>query len=218
MTLAALVLRPEPGASATAARLRAAGLEARWLPLFETRALGWTVADPAAFDALLLTSGNAVRLAGPGLDALAHLPVVAVGAATASAARSAGLQVAHVGAGDAASAVAGAGAGRLLHLAGRDRVALPDVTAVTVYAAEERTVTRAELVAAATGAVALLHSPRAAGRFAALAGDARTTIRCAALSDAVAEAAGKGWAALATAHAPTDAALVELAARLAIDP
>ena len=66
-----------------------------------------------------------MRLAGSALDPLRHKPVIAVGPATAAAAREAGLSVVLTGTQDAASVVAQArtqGYTRLLHLAGRDRV------------------------------------------------------------------------------------------------
>ena len=56
-----LVLRPEPGASATAGRARTLGLDPVLMPLFEIEPIAWTAPDPAGFDALLLTSANAVR-------------------------------------------------------------------------------------------------------------------------------------------------------------
>jgi uroporphyrinogen-III synthase len=66
------------------------------------------------------------------------------------------------------------------------------------------------------GQVAMLHSPRAAQRFAALATTIdRGAVRLAALSAAVADAAGSGWAERAIAAARDDAALVALARRLA---
>lgn len=216
MSRRCLVLRPEPGAAATVARLEAAGLAAMAMPLFATRAIAWAPPDPADFDALLITSANAIRFAGAGLARLAHLPVVAVGAASAAAAQAAGLVICHTGTGDAASAVAGAAPMRLLHLAGRDRVAVPGVTAVTVYAAEALP-PPAGLATAAQGAVALLHSARAARRLAALI-EMPATTRIAAISAAVAAAAGRGWEAVAVAARPDDAALVAAATTLAIDP
>lgn len=214
MSRRALVLRPEPGASATVARLAAAGLEAVAVPLFAVEPVDWAL-PAGGFDALLLTSANAVRHGGD-LARVRGLPVVAVGAATAAAARAAGLDVRWTGDGDAAAAVALVPAGtRLLHLAGRDRVALDGVAAVTVYESVACHRTREDL-AAAEGGVVLLHSTRAAARFAALAAGLRD-VRVAALSAAVAAAAGTGWAAVAVAARPTDAALVEAAVSLAID-
>ena len=212
----ALVLRPAPGNAATCARLTARGIAAVALPLFAVRPVAWTI--PAeAHDALLLTSANAVRHAGDGLARLAHLPVWAVGEATATAARAAGLRVAGTGADGIADVAARAGTTRLLHLAGRDHVALPGTTQVVVYASEALPRRSAEL-AAAEDAVALLHSPRAARVFAALLPVPPAHVRIAALSDAVAAAAGSGWARCLVADARSDAALVDAAAALAIDP
>lgn len=208
----ALVLRPAPGNARTCAALVAAGAEPVALPLFETVPIAWQLPDAGAFDALLLTSAAAVRHAGDGLFALGALPVVAVGDATATAARAAGLNVTLVGQGDAASVVARAAAWpRLLHLAGRERVAQPGVTAITVYASEALDLPPAAL-GAARGAVVLLHSARAAARFAFLSrAIPRATIRLAALSPAVAAAAGEGWRSVAIAATPDDAALVRVA-------
>jgi uroporphyrinogen-III synthase len=62
-------------------------------------------------------------------------------------------------------------------------------------------------------AVAMVHSPRVAARFAQLAGD-KGAIALAAISAAAAEAAGEGWRSKAVAAAPRDEALLELAAKL----
>ena len=214
MSRRAWVLRPEPGASATVARLKAAGLEAVAVPLFAVVPVPWSL-PPEGADALLLTSANAVRHGGD-LSAVRHLPVAAVGAATAAAARAAGLAVRWTGSGDAMAAAALVPPGlRLLHLAGRDRAAVAGVTAVTAYASEPRDLPADALKDASAGVV-LLHSARAARRFAALAAGL-PDVRVAALSGAVAEAAGSGWARVAVAALPTDAALVATAASLAID-
>lgn len=220
MSRAVAVLRPEPGNAATIARVEAAGLSAIRLPLFDIRAVAWTAPDPADFDALILTSANAPRLAGPGLDAVAHLPVFAVGPATAAAARARGLTVAATGEGDGAEIVATLterGFTRALLLGGRDRrVHTGGVVAeaITVYASDPAPIDPAA-IAALTGNVALLHSARAARRLADLVGHARAAIRIAAISDAVAAAAGPGWADIVAAATPDDAGLVALARRLA---
>ncbi|URW75719.1 uroporphyrinogen-III synthase [Sphingomonas donggukensis] len=200
------VLRPEPGNAATAARLIAAGLTPVRLPLFEVRACDWTPPDPAQFDALLVTSANAIRHGGAGLAALHSLPVRAVGEATATAARAAGFRVESVGTGGVADVPRH---GRLLHLAGREHHALPGVETVVVYASDPLTPDLAPLA----GAIALVHSPRAAARLAALV-TARATITLAAISPAAAAAAGTGWRHVAVAARPSDAALVALAAVL----
>lgn len=193
------------------------------MPLFEVRALPWAVPAERRFDALLLTSAQAVRLAGPGVGTLASLPAIAVGEATGATARAAGLDVRIVGASDAVAAVSAAraaGLGRLLHLAGRERgPAMAGVTAIPVYAAEEVDLAPGSFELAEAG-VALLHSPRAARRFADLADQDRVdrgTVRLAALSPAVLAAAGTGWAKALAADRPDDTALCRSAAILARD-
>ena len=214
----AVVLRPEPGNAQTAARLEGLGIVVQRCPLFAVAPVAWTPPEPSGYDALLLTSANAVRHAGPGLQALSALPVLAVGTATAAAARAAGLTITALGDTDAAAVIDHGrtlGFARLLHLAGRDRTdAVPD--AVTVYASDP-----VELAAAAVQAwtdhLALLHSPRAARRFASLVDQhdvARQQIGIAALSAAVAETAGGGWATRVAADRPDDARLAALAASL----
>ena len=57
-----IVTRADPGGAATVERARALGLDARHLPLFAAHPLEWAVPE-GDFDALLLTSAQAVRLA-----------------------------------------------------------------------------------------------------------------------------------------------------------
>ena len=218
MSREALVLRPEPGNARTAAALRQAGWTVQCLPLFEVTALPWAVPDPARYDALLLTSANAVRHGGSGIDQLRALPVVAVGEATAAAARAAGFRVASVGTSGAAAAVAGAAVagagsiGRLLHLGGRHHVAVPGVEALAVYTSEAVAVPAGAL-AGHGGPTALLHSVRAAKRLDVLAARdevVRGRWSIAALSPAIANAAGEGWGRTLVAQEPSDAALLAL--------
>jgi uroporphyrinogen-III synthase len=61
-------------------------------------------------------------------------------------------------------------------------------------------------------AVALVHSPAAGRRLAAIT--ARERIRIAAISPAAAAACGPGWARCEAASQPSDAALLGLAAKL----
>jgi len=209
-----LVLRPEPGASETLVRAGKLGLDAVSIPLFEVEPLAWEMPDPRMFDGLLLTSANAPRLAGERLNGLAHLPVYAVGDATAEAARNAGLDV--VATGD--SGVDGlldmiAPGVRLLHLAGEDRkvpASAHDVTQIAVY--RSKPVAEPDL-GDNRASIALLHSPRAARRFAELVGD-RASIVIVAISPAAAEAAGGDWESIHVAERPADDALLALAARL----
>ena len=224
MTRPLAILRPAPGDRATLDRVHAAGLAARTMPLFTVGPLAWTPPDPAAFDALVLTSANAVRHGGPGLGTLAQLPVLAVGPQTAAVAAAAGLTVAATGDSDLAALLADQPPHRrLLWLAGRDRTAATHPAlrqVIPVYAASPRALTAAE-AEFLDGAVAMLHSARAAQRLAAELdrhGLPRDTVRIAALSTAIADAAGPGWADLAIAARPDDTALIAAARRLAIDP
>lgn len=215
------VLRPEPGAARTAERARARGLEVLIRPLFEIRPVAWDPPDASGFDALLLTSAAAARHAGRGFETLRRLPVVAVGPETAAAARRAGLAVAAVGNAGAAQALASArarGLDRILHLAGRERMPdAPGVEPVIVYASEPAPVEAGWTRALADGWTALLHSPRAAARLAALVdrdSTPRADVAVAALSPAVLAAAGDGWgSAHAAAHAGDDALLDLVAGR-----
>jgi len=208
-----LILRPEPGAGETAARARALGLEPIVAPLFTVRPLAWSPPDPAGFDAILVTSANAARLAGDGMTPFLGLPCYAVGERTAEAARAAGFADVRIGPSDGAALlerVRGDGAEALLHLGGRDHVPLDGAVHLPVYAADPS----GALPADAGEALALLHSPRAAARLAELAGARRGGMRIAAISAAAAAAAGPGWRSVAIAAAPRDQALLELAAKL----
>ena len=210
-----LVLRPEPGASATVERARERGLEAVAIPLFTVEPVEWEAPEPAGFDGLLLTSANAVRHGGDALAGLRALPVYVVGQATADAARDAGFDIAATGEADIERLLDSIEVDlRLLHPCGADRRE-PDqprqrITPIPVYRANP--VERLDL-AAANGAVALVHSPRAGRRFAELVGD-RASIAIAAISPAAADAAGSGWEAVEAAQQPRDDALLALAARL----
>jgi uroporphyrinogen-III synthase len=216
-----LVLRPEPGAAATVARAQAAGFEAIAAPLFTTSPLAWDAPAAHAHDALMLTSANAVRHSGPGLDLYRSLPVYAVGEATASAAREAGFQDVRIGARDAAALVAlmvRDGIHRPLHLAGRDYRDVP--TTLTI---ERRLVYAAEPVAALPGAahialerqaVALIHSPRAGALLARLLAEAGIDASHVPVAAISAAAAAGPWRAVAIAAAPDDGALLAAAAGL----
>jgi len=194
------------------------GLDAIAIPLFELEAIEWSAPDPKQFDGLLLTSANAVNMGGRQLERLRALPVHAVGEATALAAEVAGLGVASVGKAGMDELLDSIEPEiRLLHLCGEDRRA-PDaarqlLSCVTVYRA--RAVDAPDSLAALRGHVAAVHSPRAARRLAELVREEdRSSIRIAAISQAAADAAGFGWAAVNVATVPTDSALLALAARL----
>lgn len=221
MSLPVIVTRPEPGNAATVARFAALGIAARAMPLFAATPLPWTAPDPGDHDALLLTSAQAVRLAGPDLARLVSLPVHAVGAATAAAAEAAGLTVVAAGAGDAQrviDAMTSSENPRILWLCGRDRSDLEargarlsplpcyTVDPVDPPADWERLV--------AGPAILLAHSARGAARIAALTEDRRDALALVAISAAAARAAGSGWASVTVTERPDDAAMVTAAVDL----
>lgn len=216
-----LILRPQPGADETAARARALGLSPVVAPLFALRPLAWTPPDPAGFDAAMLTSASAARCGGNALAAYAGLPCYAVGEASAAAARDAGFADIRTGPDDGASLLlmlAADGAARVFHPCGRDHLELAhpgiSVTRVPVYASEGAAALGGEAAAAlASGAIALLHSPRAAAHFASLLPD-KSAVTIAAISARTARAAGAGWRGVAIAPAPRDHALLAIAAEL----
>lgn len=219
MTRPIAVLRPEPGNRATCARVRTAGAHALALPLFEIVPLNWTPPDPASFDALILTSANAVRAGGQALKRYIGLPVYAVGAATARAAEAAGFAIAAIGSEDADALIAAAatdGVTRALHLGGRETGVVASgiiAASIAVYASEVIDLARGS-VHAIEGATALLHSARAADRLAQLIDHYaidRTTMALAAISPLVAHAAGPGWGQVVIAAHPNDAALIAAA-------
>lgn len=208
-----LLLRPQPGMMASAERARALGLDVSLCSLFRVEPLSWQAPDPARFDALLITSSNALRHGGPPLETVKALPVQAVGTATADFARQSGFTVAGVGEGNVAELLRTLPTDmRLLHLAG-ETYRMPDDPRI-----ERRIVYRSIAIAEPQlppldQLVVAVHSPRAAQRLAALATD-RCTTSIAAISDAAAEACGAGWERIEVASRPDDESLLALAARL----
>jgi uroporphyrinogen-III synthase len=208
-----VLLRPEPGLSASAERARALGLDVICSPLFQVEPIAWEVPDPADFEGLLITSVNAIRHGGSALDKLKELPVYAVGAATAAAARTAGFNVAEIGDGNADALLDRLPPSlRLLHLAGEDhrngdrRKIDRRIVYRSVEIDDPRLPDLEDLVVA-------VHSPRAGARLADIAGEKyRTAI--AAISADAAEACGSDWERVEAAAEPNDNCLLALAAML----
>jgi uroporphyrinogen-III synthase len=130
--MAVLVTRPHPDDEATAANLRARGLDVLLAPMLRFEALAFQDDLDARYGAVIVTSANALRGIGPQLkdSRLLKLPLFAVGEHTASAARRAGFNHVIPAGGGAASlreaVLAGVRsktlkkAGTLLYLAGAD--------------------------------------------------------------------------------------------------
>lgn len=215
-----VVLRPEPGASETTERAKARGLAAVAITLFEIEPIAWAAPEPGGFDALLLTSANAVRFAGEPLTRLRGLPVHAVGKATADAAREAGFDIASSGNAGIERLLSSLEPDlKLLHLCGEDRKATGDarqrITAAPVY--RSKAVDPGPDLGTCAGAIVMLHSPRAAKRLAGLASEQqldRGHIALVAISDAARDAAGGGWKSVDIADQPDDDALLALVEQL----
>ncbi|QIK78639.1 uroporphyrinogen-III synthase [Sphingomonas piscis] len=212
-----IVLRPEPGASETVRRARELGFEVISFPLFAIEPVPWEAPDPAHFDALLLTSANAVRFAGDDLLRYRGLKTLCVGQATAEKAREAGFDVASVGSAGVERLLGSVESDqRLLHLAGEDRTELgeakQEITAVAVY--RSRALPAPETLRETDGAILLVHSPRAGKRLVEVADELRvdrSRVALAAISKAALEASGGGWAETQAADKPDDPSLLALA-------
>ncbi|HSM52666.1 MAG TPA: uroporphyrinogen-III synthase [Erythrobacter sp.] len=214
-------IRPEPGLSSTIAAGAARGLPIAGYPLSAVGPSGWTFPDLKSVDALLVGSANAIRFGGEKLESLLHLPVLAVGEATANAARDAGFSVAKTGAGGLQSLIDELGPNyrNLLRLAGEDHVPieLPEgmnlITRV-VYRVQNTYISEDFAARLNNGAVVLLHSAGAAAHFASECdrlGLERDRIALAAIGPRVLSMVGSGWRDVRAAANPSDAELLALA-------
>ena len=98
-----LITRSEPGAAETARRIVGLNLVPVIAPLLTIRAVPAALPPADRLQAMLATSGNAVDCL---LGMHRHLPLLAVGAATAARARRAGYLAVHSADGDAAALAA----------------------------------------------------------------------------------------------------------------
>lgn len=206
-----LIVRPAPDNAATAGRVAALGHIPVLVPLFTVSAVAWDPPDPTRFDVVAMTSANAARHGGPALARYTHLPLFAVGAATAAAATAVGFHQVEASTSDA-DALADRLTGRVLHLAGADHRPLAssaDVVTRVVYAAVE-----ADDAALPVGDCVLVHSPRAGGAVAAQIAS-RGTLDIVAISAAAASACGAGWHSVHVATVPREDAMLACLAKLA---
>jgi len=230
-----LVTRPREDARALAEALAARGVETVVEPMLDINFLPSPELDLAGVRALLFTSANGAR-AFARASARRDLPVLAVGPATARAARDAGFAEVEVAGGDVAALARlaaerrRAAEGALLHvsgsavagdLAGRLGAQGFDVRRAVLYEARA-----AEALSPATakdlarGAIdgVMLFSPRTARTFVTLVAraglaDALAATEALCLSEAVADAArALPWRAVRIAERPDQAALVALVA------
>lgn len=213
-----LVLRPEPGATRTGETLGEMGFRPVLYPLFGVEPVDWIPPDPADFDAILVTSANAMRLGGLGLARFCRLPLFAVGEASGDAARKAGFHTVHIGGGNAPLTlplIVEAGYRRIAHLSGTEVRDTDDlglsITRIPVY----RTVEcgdaegMAQAIPREREVFALVHSPRAGRRLSELvSSEDRHHITIVAISGAASDACGNGWHGRVIAGAATDEALL----------
>lgn len=225
-----LVTRPSGQAAATTARLRELGHAPLLHPLLGILPLPGGP-PPQDFDALVVTSANAVPALASGPERLRACPAFAVGAATARALAATGFGSVTAGTGDGRAlalqlAAALPRARELLHVAGRDRRPEParslreagfSVAVWEVYAAEPASALPAELAAslrAGTVDAVLHYSRRSAETLVRLAAAAELApaLRATAhlcLSAEVAEAlAGLAPPRLVVCGEPTEASLL----------
>jgi uroporphyrinogen-III synthase len=219
-----LIIRPQPGNDASASRALEAGFEPVQLPFFEVRARAWNAPPVAQFDSLLITSANAIRHAGAGLEAFTALPVHAVVQNSAAAVTAAGLMLASVGTmgvDEALQQAKAAGHHHLLWLAGaRIRpisIAPPGMQIETQHHLFFRTCRTTRRCGnghhCQCGYCCAPFGPRST-RFAELVDSSRLSrddIWIAAFSSAIAQAAGPGWRGIAIAERPDDQALLSAA-------
>ncbi len=218
-----LVIRPEPGNTATCRALGEAGLEAIAAPLFRYRPVDWSLPDDLAFTGLLAGSAAVFARGGPALAGLREIPVHAVGAATARAAEAAGFAVAACGSGGLQTIAATLPPGRYLRLSGEAHVALSPQAGAHVIDRIVYTVDTLPLPApiaarlAGEPALVLLHSAEAARHWCtecARLNLPRHALSIAALAPRIASAAGPDWKSIGIAPFPDDDALLSLALQM----
>ncbi|MCC2601411.1 uroporphyrinogen-III synthase [Sphingopyxis yananensis] len=220
-SLPLLIIRPQPVAEQSCQRAQALGLDAHSLPLFAAQAIRWAVPDIAPYDALLVTSAQAMRLGGAGLQQLLPLPVYAVGAASADAARAKGFRVEQVGDSDGQTLLGEMqtkGIRTILWLNGRDHSVLDGGLAqlhrLPCYAVDRIAPPPQWHDLVKNEAVLMAHSTRAAEYLNDLVPSPRDHLTLIAISSKVAAAAGAGWGQMLVADHPTDAAMLAVAAKL----
>ena len=213
------VTRAQPQAEATAARLRALGLEPIVAPVLEIRPIVDAAVDLAGVDALAFTSAAGVS-AFAALSARRDLIVFAVGDATAETARGAGFVDVRSAGGDVhalAALIAAAAPALVLNPTAAEPAAdLPALLAAQGVAARSALVyeTRETVLEAAPASLAgvLVHSAKAARAVARLLAGSRVsgiTIYAISLT-ASAPLAGLELHRIVIAPSPNEAALLGL--------
>ena len=223
-----IVTRAEPGAGLTAGELAKRGVDPVLAPLFRIEETGAVAPDPAAFQALMFTSANAVR-SFSGSPAWLAKNAFCVGAATAAAAQSAGFVRCPHSNGDSHALLALVRAqllpadGRLLQVRGVDvagdlfvqlgTLGFSTDLLITYRSVAARTLPAAAVAALQDGApcplAVLFHSPRGAELGSSLLRADAGRLHAAFISEAAARAgASAPWASVGIAEHPSDKALI----------
>lgn len=215
-----IIIRPEPGNSVSAMQACAMGLTVIAEPLFRTEKMPVLDVTPNDYDALFITSANALLALAEHARPLLHLPVFAVGPTSAATAQNLGFSSVLAGNSNGAALAAqavNAGYHRLLHLTGDPYkpVSHPnlDIEVRLVYRMDPVPPSPNLLKALSQPAVLVLHSPRAARCVAALVTQ-RQMIDLVAISEQTARAAGSGWSTISVPSEPSASAMIDLAAPL----
>lgn len=98
-----ILLRPKKGGQQSAIIARQFGFDPIIAPASEIRPIAWDRPPPSDFDSIMITSANALRVNHQQITAYAHLPLYAVGKATAKLALEMGFTIAGQGKGGAAA-------------------------------------------------------------------------------------------------------------------
>ncbi|MEL7188214.1 MAG: uroporphyrinogen-III synthase [Pseudomonadota bacterium] len=214
-----LVIRPKPGLSQTLSLGREMGLNMHGFALSEVQPVTWEIPQRDGYDALLLGSANAIRHGGANLSKLTHLPVHAVGEATAREAKEAGFEIERTGKGGLQTILDQVSAPiHYLRLVGNEYVELRPPKGVSfdpiqVYDVVPRQFSCEAANILDEAPIVLLHSGAMTRQFANECnrlGVDRSTITLAAMGPRIAEPAGVGWAAIHVSDEPNDAALLEM--------
>ena len=217
-----LICRPYPGADTTAKRAETLGMDAIVYPLFSVEPLAWTPPDPAAFDAIMLTSANALRHGGNAMERYASLPAFAVGKATAEAAEKMGfpdIRTCGPNAQALISSIHNTGYTNILHLSGHhvrpyDPKGL-NIVRLPVYHAADAGDAAALAAHLVHMPIVLVHSPRAGERLVALTTSRqRQNLSVIAISGAALGACGSDWKSVQAVDEPSDAAMLALARQI----
>ncbi len=130
-----IILRPEPGASLSSEVARSLGFDPIIASASEIKPIAWDIPSTDRFDALMITSANALRVNAQHISRYKDLPLFAVGKATAALAKDMGFTVAAIGQGGAKALfpkLIDYGAKNVLRLVGADYVPVDATDAIQI--------------------------------------------------------------------------------------